>query len=182
MGRKGNKGLKRKASQQTKEGGGTEGALTARRAHQVHGICCDTGQECPGASVTPSDGCSLIHTHTLSLMSCTIQWVRTWSICQSNLQILQHTHAKTRAKAQGKRLEQTPQELQSSPGRLHTQDCKTNRHNSGSECQNPRWLDRQTRQSMSHANRRLPAAQVMGRDGYASWGMHRNLHEAKGGL
>jgi len=37
----------------------------------------------------------------------------------------------------------------------NTHDCKTNEHNSGSECQNPRQLDRQTRQSMSNTNRRL---------------------------
>ena len=61
----------------------------------------------------------------------------------------------------------------------HTHDSK---HNSGSECQNPRQLDRQTRQSMSDANRRLSAAQVMGRDGHALWGMHRDLLEGKGGL
>jgi hypothetical protein len=64
----------------------------------------------------------------------------------------------------------------------HTHNCETNGHNSGSESQIPRQLDHQTRQSMSDANRRLSAAQVMGRDGYASWGMHRDLHEAKGGL
>ena len=63
----------------------------------------------------------------------------------------------------------------------HTHTHKTSGHNSGSECQNPRQLDRQTRQSMSDANRRLSAAQVMGGDGYASWGMHRDLLEAKGG-
>ena len=35
---------------------------------------------------------------------------------------------------------------------------------------------------MSDANWRLSVAQVKGRDGYASWGMHRDLHEAKGSL
>jgi hypothetical protein len=44
-----------------------------------------------------------------------------------------------------------------------THDCKANGHNSGSECQNPRQLDRQTRQSMSNANRRLSAVQGKGR-------------------
>ena len=61
------------------------------------------------------------------------------------------------------------------PPPTHTHECKTNGHNSGSECQNPRQLDRQTRQSMSGTNRRLSAAQVTGREGYASWGMHRDL-------
>ena len=61
-------------------------------------------------------------------------------------------------------------------------ECKTSRHNLGSECQNSRQLDRQTRKSMSDANRRLSAAHVMGRCGFASWAMHCNLHEAKGSL
>ena len=33
-----------------------------------------------------------------------------------------------------------------------THHCRANGHNSGSECQNPRQLDRQTRQSMLNAN------------------------------
>ena len=64
----------------------------------------------------------------------------------------------------------------------HTHDGKTNGHNSGSECQNHYQLDRQTRQSMSDANRCLSVAKVMGTHGYASWGMHYDLHEEKGGL
>ena len=40
-----------------------------------------------------------------------------------------------------------------------THDCKQTdeQHNSGSECQIPRQLDSQTRQSMFNANRRLSA-------------------------
>ena len=45
----------------------------------------------------------------------------------------------------------------------HTHGCGANGHNSGSECQNPRQLDRQTRQSMFNANRRLSAVQGTGR-------------------
>ena len=40
-----------------------------------------------------------------------------------------------------------------------THDCKTNGHNAGSECQIPRQLDGQTRQSRLNANGRLSAVQ-----------------------
>ena len=64
----------------------------------------------------------------------------------------------------------------------HTHDCKTIGHNSGSECQNPRQLDRQTRQGMFAANRHLSAVTGTGREGLASWGMHRVQDEVLGGL
>ena len=44
----------------------------------------------------------------------------------------------------------------------HTHDCGANGHNSRFECQNPCQLDRQTRQSMTNANRRLSAVQGTG--------------------
>ena len=50
----------------------------------------------------------------------------------------------------------------------HTHDCKTNGHNTVSECQNHRQLEHQRRQSMSHANRCLSAV-----TGTAGMGSHR---------
>ena len=51
-----------------------------------------------------------------------------------------------------------------------THDCKTNGHNAVSECQSPRQLERQTRQSVFAANRGLSVVTGTGREGLASWG------------
>jgi hypothetical protein len=64
----------------------------------------------------------------------------------------------------------------------HTHDCKTNGHNAVSECQNPRQLERQTRQSMFATNRRLSGVTGTDREELTSRGMHHVQDEFLGGL
>ena len=66
-----------------------------------------------------------------------------------------HTRTRTRARTRAGTVPERTHAHKHTRTRAHAHDCKTNGHNTGCKCQNPRQLHRQTRQGMFNANRRL---------------------------